>query len=93
MADRRRQPLLGQRSGVLALAASPTVAVLQGLIALQDQVYRAPAPPDHTALQMVPPSALLAALAPTVAFEDSQRLMAAVLQDITATLEQSQALL
>lgn len=79
MVDRRQQPLLGQRSGVLAQAASSMVAVLQGLIALQGQVCHAPAPPDHTALQMVPPSALLAALAPTVAFEDSQHLMVAVL--------------
>jgi hypothetical protein len=69
------------------------VAVLQGLIALQGLVCHAPAPPDLTVLQMVPPSALLAAQVPTVAFEDSQRLMVAALQAITAILEQSQALL
>jgi hypothetical protein len=91
--DLRQQPLLGQLSGVLAQAASPTVAVLRGLIALQGQVCRAPVPLDHTALQMVPQSALLATLVPTVAFEDSQCPMVAVLQDITATLERSLALL
>lgn len=93
MVGHRQQPLLGQRSGVLAQAASPTVAVLQGLIALQGQVCRAPAQQDSTVPQMVPPSALLATLAPTVAFEDSQRLTAAVLQDITAALELSPVLL